>query len=243
MAPETNNVDLQEIHRFDAMSGGWWNPRGQFKGLHDINPVRLAYVERHAGLAGRTVLDVGCGGGLLAEAMARQGALVTGIDMAPEALVAARQHAADTEVGVDYRQATAEVWAQHHSGVYDIVTCMELVEHVPDPAALVAACARLARPGGSLFFATVNRTPIAYLLVILVAEYLLRIVHKGTHQYHKLVRPAELTHWGREAGLSLADLSGLRYNPFGGHARLCRSTQMNYLIYFQNHRATTSKTY
>jgi 2-polyprenyl-6-hydroxyphenyl methylase / 3-demethylubiquinone-9 3-methyltransferase len=242
MAPETSNVDPQEIHRFGAMSGGWWDPRGQFKGLHDINPVRLAYVKDRAGLAGRAVLDVGCGGGLLAEAMARQGALVTGIDMAPEALAAARQHAADAGVSVDYRQATAERWAQRHSGAYDIVTCMELVEHVPDPAALVAACARLARPGGSLFFATVNRTPLAYLLVILAAEYLLGIVHKGTHQYHKLVRPEELTQWGREAGLTLADLSGLRYNPFGGHTRLCRSTQMNYLIYFNNHRATPSRT-
>ncbi|MCJ8501863.1 bifunctional 2-polyprenyl-6-hydroxyphenol methylase/3-demethylubiquinol 3-O-methyltransferase UbiG [Desulfatitalea alkaliphila] len=233
MGHSGQNVDQEEIDRFGAMAHQWWQPEGPFKGLHDINPVRLAYVARHAELSGRRVLDVGCGGGLLSEAMARAGARVTGIDMAPAALAVARQHAAQNGVNVDYRQAAAETRVGTHAGAYDIVTCMELVEHVPDPAALVAACARLARPGGRLFFATVNRTLLSFLLVILAAEYLLGIVHKGTHHYRKLVRPQELIGWGRAAGLDLTDLSGLRYIPFTGQTRLCGSVRMNYLVCFE----------
>ena len=233
MTPTPNNIDPREIARFGAMAYAWWHPKGAFKALHDINPVRLDYIGRRAGLSGKTVLDVGCGGGLLSEAMDRHGARVTGIDMAREALSVARNHAGDGGLRIDYRQATAEGWAMEHPAAYDIVTCMELVEHVPDPAGLVGACARLVRPGGDLFFATVNRTPLAYLLVILAAEHVLGIVRKGTHRYARFVRPGELSGWGRGAGLTLVDVSGLRYVPFGGRARLCRSVRMNYLMHFK----------
>jgi 2-polyprenyl-6-hydroxyphenyl methylase/3-demethylubiquinone-9 3-methyltransferase len=231
------NVDPQEVAKFAAMADLWWRPEGEFKALHEINPARLAYVAgRAAGLARRRVLDVGCGGGLLAEAMARQSAKVTGIDMVPEALAVARQHAALADLRLDYQAGSAEEWAQAHPAAYDVVTCMELVEHVPDPASLVAACAQLARPGGDIFFATVNRTPLAGLLVIGVAEYVLGIVRKGTHRYGKFVRPYELIAWGAAAGLSLGGLTGLRYLPFVGHARLCRSVTMNYMIHFKKNR-------
>jgi 2-polyprenyl-6-hydroxyphenyl methylase/3-demethylubiquinone-9 3-methyltransferase len=233
MSSIASNVDPREVAKFAAMADLWWQAEGEFKALHDINPVRLAYVAGRAGCVGRRVLDVGCGGGLLAEAMARKGAVVTGIDMVAAALVVARRHAADAGVCVDYREGSAEQWAERHPAAYDLVTCMELVEHVPDPAGLVDACARLVRAGGDIFFATVNRTPLAGLLVILAAEYLLRIVPKGTHTYAKFVRPRELIDWGAKAGLTLGGLSGLRYVPFMGHARLCRSVGMNYMVHFK----------
>lgn len=234
MSTPPPNIDPDEIARFGALADMWWQRRGVFKALHDINPVRLDYVDQHAGLSAKTVLDVGCGGGLLSEAMARRGARVTGIDMSAQALAVARRHAGSSGLHhIDYRHATAEAWALEHPAAYDIVTCMELVEHVPDPAALVGACARLVRPGGDLFFATVNRTLPALLLVILMAEHVLGIVRKGTHRYDRLVRPDEMKAWGRKAGLALADVSGLRYIPFGGRARLCKSVQMNYLMHFK----------
>jgi len=232
MAQPASNIDPQEVAKFQAMADLWWQRRGEFKALHDINPVRLNYVAERAGLADREVLDVGCGGGLLAEAMARDGARVTGIDMVPEALAVARGHARETGVTVDYQTAAAESWAQDHAAAYDVVTCMELVEHVPDPDSLVRACAALVRPGGSVIFATVNRTPLARLLVIWAAEYLMGIVRKGTHRYDKFVRPEELAHWGRRAGLTVADLTGLRYIPVIGLARRCKSVQMNYMMHF-----------
>jgi 2-polyprenyl-6-hydroxyphenyl methylase/3-demethylubiquinone-9 3-methyltransferase len=237
MESSRSNVDPREVAKFAAMSDSWWRPEGEFKALHEINPVRLSYVAgRVAGLARRAVLDVGCGGGLLAEAMARQGAAVTGIDLVPEALDAARRHADAAGVSVDYREGSAERWAEKHAAAYDVVTCMELVEHVPDPASLVRACACLARPGGDIFFATVNRTPLAGLLVIGMAEYVLGIVRKGTHRYAKFVRPDELIAWGAAAGLSVAGLTGLRYLPFGGYARLCRGVKMNYMVHFKKQK-------
>ncbi len=234
MANPATNIDPREVAKFEAMADLWWQPRGEFKALHEINPVRLAYVAECAGLQGKKVLDVGCGGGLLAEAMARQGARVTGIDMVPAALEAARRHAGQSGVTVDYRTASAETWLRDHAGLYDAVTCMELVEHVPDPASLVRACANLVRPGGSVIFATVNRTPLARLLVILVAEYLMGIVRKGTHTYEKFVRPEELAEWGRQAGMQMADLTGLRYVPVIGFARRCKSLQMNYMMHLKS---------
>lgn len=229
----TSNLDRAEIAHFNAMAALWWNRGGEFKALHDINPVRVAYVARRAVLAGRRVIDVGCGGGLLAEALARHGAQVIGIDMADEALAVAEAHARRNGVAVEYRQTTAETAAGRYGSIFDIVTCMELLEHVPDPAGLVDACARLARPGGDIFFATVNRTPLSRLLVIWAAEYLFGIVRKGTHHYGKLVRPAELAAWGERAGLGGVDLSGLRYIPFIGKAALCRDTALNYLMHFK----------
>jgi 2-polyprenyl-6-hydroxyphenyl methylase/3-demethylubiquinone-9 3-methyltransferase len=226
------NIDSREIARFASQADGWWDLRGQFKALHQINPVRLAYVRDRAGLRDRRILDVGCGGGLLAEAMAAEGAWVTGIDMVAPALKVARRHALESGLAVDYRQSTAETWTRDHRAVYDVVTCMELVEHVPDPAGLIQALAQMVRPQGDLFFATVNRTWLARLLVIWLSENVLGIVPKGTHTYGKFVRPRELTRWGKASGLEVRDLSGLRYLPFVGHAVLCKGTAMNYLMHF-----------
>lgn len=232
MIPDAN-IDSGEIARFTAMADIWWDRRGEFKALHDINPVRLAYVKDRVSLGGRQVLDVGCGGGLLSEGLAACGARVTGIDMVGASLAVARRHMQQSGLDIDYRQAMAEALAVERPGRYDVVVCMELLEHVPRPASIVNACAGLVRPGGAVFFATVNRTWLSWLLVIVAAEQLMGIVRKGTHTYAKLVRPQELARWGRAAGLSLENLSGLRYIPFGGHAALCRCTHMNYLMHFR----------
>jgi 2-polyprenyl-6-hydroxyphenyl methylase/3-demethylubiquinone-9 3-methyltransferase len=227
------NVNRAELAKFSKQAGSWWQPNGGFKALHQINPVRLAYIRRRAGLSDKTVLDVGCGGGLLSEAMARQGARVTGIDMEVEALETARVHADRTGLAIDYVQGTAESWAEGHTQFYDIITCMELVEHVPDPGSLVRACAELIRPGGDVFFSTVNRTWLAYLLVILASEYLLRIVPRGTHHYDGFVHPSTMARWAEQSGLTIIDLTGLRYLPFIGYAALCRDTRMNYMMHFK----------
>lgn len=229
----TDNLDAGEIARFSAMADIWWDRNGEFRALHDINPIRLAYVRDRTELAAKQVLDVGCGGGLLSEALASCGANVTGIDMANASLTVARTHMKDSGLVIDYRQTMAEALAEESPGRYDVVVCMELLEHVPRPASILEACARLVRPGGDLFFATVNRTWLSWLLVIVVAERVMGIVRKGTHEYRKLVKPEELIQWGADAGLSLEHLSGLRYIPFGGHAALCRSTGMNYLMHFR----------
>lgn len=229
----TDNIDADEISRFSAMADVWWDPAGELKALHDINPVRLAYVADRSPLDGKAVLDVGCGGGLLSEALADAGARVTAIDMADASLEVAKAHMRQRGLAIDYRRVTVEDLAVAEPGRFDVVTCMELLEHVPRPASILAACSRLVKPGGDVFFATVNRTFPAWLLVILASEYLLGIVRKGTHHYRKLVRPEELETWGRDAGLAAVDLSGLRYIPFVGYAALCRSTTMNYMMHFR----------
>lgn len=231
--PSTDNIDRDEITRFAAMADIWWDRSGQFKALHDINPVRLAYVCDRIDVRDKAVLDVGCGGGLLAEALAASGARVTGIDMADASLAVARAHMAGSGLSIDYRRTTAEVHATEMPGYYDVAVCMELLEHVPRPASIVAACARLVRPGGDVFFATVNRSWLAWLLVIVAAETVMGIVRKGTHTYAKLIRPDELSRWGADAGMTVENLSGLRYIPFSGHAALCRSTAMNYLMHLR----------
>ena len=230
---QTDNIDAGEIARFSAMAEVWWDRNGEFKALHDINPVRLAYVRDRTELAAKQVLDVGCGGGLLSEALAACGGRVTGIDMAEASLAVARRHMKDSGLVIDYRQTMAEALADESPDRYDVVVCMELLEHVPRPSSIIDACARLVRPGGDLFFATVNRTWLSWLLVIVAAERLLGIVRKGTHDYRKLVKPEELIQWGTAAGLALENLSGLRYIPLGGYAALCRSTSMNYLMHFR----------
>jgi len=227
-----SNIDNAEIAKFAAMADHWWDRNGVFKSLHDINPVRLEYICSRSSLKGKSVLDVGCGGGLLTESMSAAGARVTGIDMVAPSLEAAQTHMQQSGLYIDYRINTAEELALTHAERFHVVTCMELVEHVPDPASIVKACALLVRPGGDLFFATINRTCLALLLVILTSEYIIGIVRKGTHTYRKLVRPIEMEKWGKSAELKLMDISGLRYIPFIGYCALCRNTSMNYMMHF-----------
>ena len=226
------NIDNKEIARYAATAAHWWDRNGELKALHDINPLRLQYVLDRAEIKGQPVLDVGCGGGLVSEALASAGAKVTGIDMAVPALNVARAHADESGFEIEYIESTAEDFAITHGEKFAVVTCMELVEHVPDPASIIKACAELTRPGGHLFFSTVNRTWLARLLVIWVAEYVLGIVSKGTHTYARFVRPEEMKRWGQAAGLRLVDVAGMRYIPFGGYAALCKGTAMNYLMHF-----------
>jgi 2-polyprenyl-6-hydroxyphenyl methylase/3-demethylubiquinone-9 3-methyltransferase len=227
------NFDPSEIARFQSAASRWWDPEGEMRPLHDLNPVRLEYVERAGPLAGRSVVDVGCGGGLLAEAMARKGARVVGLDLADDLLRVAQLHALEAGVNLEYRYESAEAHVAAHAGQYDVVTCMEMLEHVPDPSAVVEALARLARPGGHVFVSTLNRTPRAYLMAILGAEYVLRLLPPGTHTYHKFIRPSELTAWARDAGLEEADIAGLDYEPFSRHARLTDDAAVNYLMHFR----------
>lgn len=228
------NVDPHETARFARLADTWWDPHGSSRPLHLLNPVRLAWVRERCGtLAGRQVLDVGCGAGLLSEAMAAQGATVTAIDASPETLGAARLHLIDSGLQVDYRESTAEEWAGAHAGAYDVVTCMELIEHVPDPASLLGACAALLRPGGHLLLSTINRTPRSWLLAIVAAEYVLGMLPRGTHDYRRLVRPSQLAGWARAAGLSLQTLCGLRFNPFSERFSRERGVDVNYMAHLR----------
>ena len=232
------NVDPAEIAKFDAAAPRWWDPDGEFRPLHDLNPARLDYIEARAGLAGSRVVDVGCGGGLLAEGMARRGARVLGIDLAPEALAVARLHALESGVAVEYREVAVETLADSATGQFDLVTCLEMLEHVPDPAAIVASIARLVRPGGHAVFSTINRNARSFALAIVGAEYLMRLLPMGTHRYARLIRPSELSRWARAAGLDLVDLAGLGYDPFSRRARLTGDVSVNYLAQFRRPMTT-----
>ncbi len=227
----TRNVDPAEIARFEAAASRWWDPQGEMRPLHELNPVRLEYVERSGRLEGRDVLDVGCGGGLLAEAMARKGARVTGLDMAADLLEVAQLHALEAGVAVNYLLESAEQHAVGHAAGYDVVTCMEMLEHVPDPAQVIVALAALVRPGGHVFLSTINRTPRAYLRAVIGAEYVLRLLPTGTHTYEKFIRPSELSAWARSAGLSTVDVAGLDYDPFSRTARIVTDARVNYLMH------------
>ncbi len=229
----TPNLDPEEIAKFASLAPIWWDRNGAFKALHDINGLRVGYINGRAPLAGRSVLDLGCGGGILAEAMAALGASVTGIDAAEAPLAVARLHLQTSGVAVDYRLATAEQFAQEASGRFDVVACMELLEHVPDPASIVAASARLVKPGGDVFFATLNRNPKSFLFAIVGAEYVLRLVKRGTHSYRRFVKPSELKGWSQAGGLELQDLSGLHYNPFTRTYKLGGNAHVNYLMHFR----------
>jgi len=232
-ANEHRNVDPAEIARFEAAASRWWDPQGEMRPLHDLNPVRLQYVERAGNLAGLNVLDVGCGGGLLAEAMARKGALVTGLDLADDLLQVARLHALEAGVEVSYVLEAAESHAAAHAGEYDVVTCMEMLEHVPDPTSVVDALARLVKPDGHVFVSTLNRTMKAYAMAILGAEYVLRLLPAGTHTYDKFIRPSELRQWSRAAGLAVTDIAGLDYDPFTRRTRLTMDASVNYLVHLR----------
>lgn len=211
--PSPANADPAELAKFSALASRWWDPESEFKPLHQINPLRLGWIDRHAGLPGRRVVDVGCGGGILAESMATRGADVLGIDLADRPLKVAELHALETGVPVRYRRISAEALADEQAGGFDVVTCMEMLEHVPDPESTVRACARLASPGGWLFFSTLNRNPKSFLFAIVGAEYLLRLLPRGTHEYGKFIKPSELAGAIRRCGLEMAEIIGMTYNP------------------------------
>jgi len=225
------NVDHEEIAKFEALASRWWDPEGDFRPLHDINPARLAYVVERADFAAGPVLDVGCGGGILAESLARAGGRVTGIDMAPSPLSVARLHALDTGTELDYLTATPESLALERPGAFATVTCMEMLEHVPDYPSTVRACAELTAAGGNLFFSTINRNPKAYLLAVVGAEYVLGLLPRGTHDYEKFIKPHELADAVRRAGLVVRDVRGIRYNPFTRHCALTADVDVNYLLH------------
>lgn len=226
------NVDAAEIAKFEALASRWWDLNSEFKTLHDINPLRANWIDQLAGVAGKKVLDVGCGGGILAEALAQRGAEVTGIDMGEAPLSVAKLHQLESGVEVRYLQTTAEALAEEEAESYDVVTCLEMLEHVPSPASVVAACTRLVKPGGQVFFSTLNRNPKSYLFAVVAAEYLLKMLPKGTHDYAKFIQPAELASYARSAGLEVKQLMGMTYNPlFKTYKLNSHDLSVNYLMY------------
>ena len=224
------NVDPAELEKFSALASRWWDPEGEFRPLHEINPLRLQWIDERASLAGKKVLDVGCGGGILAEAMAGRGAQVTGIDLGGKSLRVAELHLLQSKAAVTYEEASAEQFAEGHAGEFDVVTCMEMLEHVPEPSSAVAACARLAKPGGQVFFSTINRNPKSYLFAVIGAEYVLRLLPRGTHDYARFIKPSELSRWARAAGLRVAEVIGMTYNPLSRRYRLEADCDVNYLL-------------
>jgi 2-polyprenyl-6-hydroxyphenyl methylase/3-demethylubiquinone-9 3-methyltransferase len=233
------NVDAAEVAKFDALAARWWDPDGEFRPLHEINPLRLDWIRRYADLDGRKVLDIGCGGGILAEAMAAAGATVTGLDMAEKPLAVARLHQIESGLDVDYQQGTAEELASKEAGQYDVVTCLEMLEHVPEPSQVIASACQLVRPGGDVFFSTINRTPKSFMFAIVGAEYVLKMLPAGTHEYQKFIRPSELESWARDAGLQHRSSIGMHYNPLTREYTLGPGLNVNYLMHF--HRPETSQ--
>lgn len=230
--PIHDNVDAAEVAKFEALASRWWDPESEFKPLHEINPLRLDFIDARAGLAGKRVLDVGCGGGILSESMAHRGAAVTGIDLGEAPLGVARLHAEESGVNVDYRRISVEALAAEQPGQYDVVTCMEMLEHVPDPASVIRACSALVRPGGYVFFSTLNRTPKSYAFAIIGAEYVLRLLPRGTHDYAKFIRPSEMANWARTSDLEIHEQTGLTYNPLTRRYRLVtHDVSVNYMMY------------
>jgi 2-polyprenyl-6-hydroxyphenyl methylase/3-demethylubiquinone-9 3-methyltransferase len=225
-----SNVDAVEIEKFSALAHKWWDPNSEFRPLHEINPLRLGYINDIVPLSGKTVLDVGCGGGILSEALAGAGATVTGIDLADKSLSVAKLHLLESGKKVEYRKVAVEVLAEERPASYDVVTCMEMLEHVPDPAAVVAACAKLVKPNGHVFFSTLNRNPKSYLFAIIGAEYVLNLLPRGTHDYAKFIKPSELAQWCRNAGLNVNDVTGMSYNPLDKSYSLGRDTSVNYVV-------------
>ncbi len=224
------NVDPAELAKFGALAARWWDPKSEFKPLHDINPLRLNYIDRHVGLAGKRVIDIGCGGGILAESMAVTGAVVTGIDLSEKPLQVAKLHLLETGRTVDYRLVAAEDIAQEQPGQFDCVTCMEMLEHVPDPSSTVNAAATLAKPGAWIFFSTINRNPKSFLFAIIGAEYVLNMLPKGTHEYRRFITPAELARMAREAGLTVTEFTGMTYNPLTQHYAMGNDISVNYIL-------------
>lgn len=227
-----SNVDQAEIAKFAALASRWWDRDSEFKPLHEINPLRANWIDLHSPVAGQKILDVGCGGGILSESLAQRGAIVTGIDMGEAPLAVARLHALESRVEVNYEQSTAEAYAAQHPAAFDIVTCLEMLEHVPDPASVIRACATLVKPGGHLYFSTLNRNAKAFAFAIVGGEYLLKLLPKGTHEYRKFIKPSELAGWLRDTSLSLEAMTGLVYNPFTRCYKLnAKDVSVNYMVY------------
>lgn len=225
------NVDPSELQKFATLAHRWWDKNSEFKPLHEINPLRLDYIDAQAGLQGKRVLDVGCGGGILSESMAIRGAEVTGIDLGEKALKVAQLHQLESGVNVSYRLVSVEALAAEQPESFDIVTCMEMLEHVPDPAAVIAACAKLVKPGGDVFFSTINRNPKAYLFAVIGAEYVLNLLPRGTHEYEKFIKPSELSSWVRQNDLNVSGLKGMSYNPLTKHYWLGEDVSVNYIVH------------
>ena len=233
MGIDSKNVDPIEIAKFETATSRWWDRTGEFKALHDINGLRIDYIRSRMEPDGKTVLDVGCGGGILSEALARAGASVTGIDMGDAPLAAARYHQKESGLAIDYRQTTAELLTETHAACFDVVVCFELLEHVPEPRSVVAACGKLVKPEGDVFFATLNRNVKSFIFAIIGAEYLLGLVPKGTHTFRRFIRPSEMTGWAENAGLRLQDMTGLHYNPFLKRYSLGGNLKVNYFAHFK----------
>lgn len=228
----TLNVDPAEISKFEELASRWWDKHGEFKPLHEINPLRLHYIDERVNLSGKRVLDVGCGGGILSESMAQRGAEVTAIDMGKAPLSVARLHAMESEVEVDYQQITVEELAEQQPASFDAVSCMEMLEHVPDPSSVIRACQKLVKPGGHVFFSTINRNPKAYMFAIVGAEYILKMLPRGTHEYAKFIKPSELDEWARNAELQLKNITGMSYNPLTKNYSLGKDVDVNYMTYY-----------
>jgi 2-polyprenyl-6-hydroxyphenyl methylase/3-demethylubiquinone-9 3-methyltransferase len=227
----TTNVDPNEIRKFEELASRWWDKNSEFKPLHDINPLRANWIDNIAPVAEKKVLDVGCGGGILSESLAQRGAEVTGIDMGDAPLGVAKLHQLESGLSINYQKSTAEDFAKNHENTFDIVTCLEMLEHVPDPSSVINACAKMVKPNGAVFFSTINRNPKAFLLAIVGAEYVLRMLPRGTHEYGKFIRPSELANWSREAGLQVNKMTGLLYNPLTKNYKLSPSdVDVNYMI-------------
>jgi len=232
MTATQQNVDAAEVAKFDALAARWWDPDGEFRPLHEINPLRLDWIRQFADLDGCKVLDIGCGGGILTEAMAAAGATATGLDMAEKPLAVARLHQIESGLDVNYQQGTAEELAAKEAGQYDVVTCLEMLEHVPDPSQVIASACQLVRPGGEVFFSTINRTPKSFMFAIIGAEYILNLLPAGTHEYQKFIRPSELESWARGAGLQHRSSIGMHYNPLTREYTLAPGLEVNYLMHF-----------
>lgn len=226
-----SNFEAAELHKFSELAHKWWDKNSEFKPLHDINPLRLNFIHQAAGLAGKTVLDVGCGGGILSESMAQLGAVVTGIDLGEKALNVAKLHSLESKISVDYQLVSVEALAEQQPASFDVVTCLEMLEHVPDPASVVRACAKLVKPNGHVFFSTINRNPKAYLFAVIGAEYVLNMLPKGTHDYAKFIKPSELAAWMRTSDLALQQQVGMQYNPMTKHYALGQDVSVNYLMH------------
>jgi len=230
---QTANFDPSEIKKFEDLASRWWDEQGEFKPLHEMNPLRLNFINAGSPLEGKAVCDIGCGGGILSESMAKCGATVTGLDMGKAPLSVARLHALESELEIDYQQITAEEFAEKNSEKFDVVTCMEMLEHVPDPASVISACYQLVKPGGAVYFSTINRNPKAYLMAIVGAEYVMKMLPRGTHDYARFIKPSELDSWARETGLELLNLKGVTYNPLTGLFSQSQDVDVNYMVHFQ----------